>query len=112
MGASLEGVLQPVKTANLAHREQPEVSLGAKAAGTAVVGTTWDETAGEWKEDESWASAVQPPVDWDNEGAELVGPLLVTEKALRMAREGRLGLAPDVDGRVVVRCACVTARSL
>ena len=46
-------------------------------------------------------------MDWDNEGAELVGPLLVTEKALRLAREGHLRLATDVEGRAVVRFALV-----
>ena len=107
MGAPLDDVLQPVKTTNLTYREQPEVSLGAKTVGTAVVGTVWDRTAGEWNEDEAWASAVQPPIDWDNEGAELVGLLLVTERALQLARDGRLKLATDIEGRAVVRFALV-----
>ena len=96
-----------MKTTNLTYREQPEVSLGAKTVGTAVVGTVWDRTAGEWNEDEAWASAVQPPIDWDNEGAELVGLLLATERALQLARDGRLKLATDIEGRAVVRFALV-----
>ena len=74
-------------TDRLRRRQQPSISRGAKAAGAAMVGTAWTGSA--WAEDPGWAAAIQPPWDWDNEGSEMAGLFMFTERALWMARAGR-----------------------
>ena len=74
-----------------------------------MVGTVW--TGNVWAEDRDWAAAIQPPWDWDNEGAEMAGLLMVTEQAMWMVRAGRcvdmpLAASGASSGRLALVCLC------
>ena len=74
-----------------------------------MVGTVWTGSA--WAEDRDWAAAIQPPWDWDNEGAEMAGLLMVTEQALWMVRTGGhvgipLAAGGASSGRFALVCLC------
>ena len=98
-----------VCTGRLQSRQQPSMSRGPKAAGAAIVGTVWNGNV--WTEDRDWAAAIQPPWDWDNEGAEMAGLLMVTEQALWMVRAGKcvdmpLAASGASSGRFALVCLC------